>query len=102
MSVSSVIIQQVQLPLSEKNHTGLRGHFFAPSVEEQVFRPTRHNPPKDDEVLSNATGVGRPSITLHPSWEEYKKRSDTLAKLRPGLPLPSLPDGFPSCVTGPR
>ena len=100
MSHVSAMTSQVTAA-GENAKGGLRGHFFASTLAEQVF----HGDPShvhDETDLVMADKIDRPSIRFHPSWEDYEARSKFLAVGRSETVKPCLPEGFPASIEGSR
>lgn len=104
MSAETATIQPSQLPLDGTHSGDLRGHFFASDPDNQALRSKNTNAFQNDDVMADCTPPERPTIAFQPTAEDYAQRSRKLASARAasGLPPPSLPDGFPARINGPR
>ena len=93
-----ISIRAEHAPLVQPAITGLRTHYAATNLDDQVLRSTKKAAKKELHDVH----VDRPSIRFQPSWTDFTARSERLAKRRVGLPMPELPLGFPREITGAR
>lgn len=102
LTMAQVLAIQSELSSEpQKPFTGLRSHYLAATPRAQIIRPVKKEGPDDDIILADVE-IDRPSIGFQPSWEEYSARLKKLAKARPNHLNDTLPEGFPSCITGPH
>ena len=94
-------IRAEHAPLVQPGATGLRAHYAATNLEDQVLRSANATTKVIDEEIGDFRVV-RPSIQFQPSWIDFAARSERLAKQREGLPIRDLPEGFPQEITGTR